>query len=207
MNMPQTWINIMNTIGKFIINTLTGGIFFLLPLAVVFIILKKVYEIMTKVLDPVAKHLPDGVFGLDSRQIIAVFVLIIFCFMAGLLFRSKRIRAFIEKLEDGYLSAIPGYTFIMTNVADKLHHKDDDTLVPVLVLQSESQTFGFLAEESDGLCSVYIPGAPDYKSGNVHIFPASAIQKLDISASAVTKSLKSLGKGSIRILKPKDSFN
>ncbi len=196
----------MNTIGKFIINTLTGGVFFLLPLAVVFIILKKAQEIMSKLLKPVSDHLPDNMLGLDARQIISILVLIILCFMAGLLFRSKRIRGLIERLEDGYLSAIPGYTFVMTNVADKLHYKDDDTLIPVLVHQSESQIFGFLAEESDGLCSVYIPDAPNYKSGGVHIFKASAVQKLDVSASAVTKSLKTLGKDSIRLLKPKPSI-
>lgn len=190
----------MNSIGKFITTTLTGGIFFLLPLAVVFIILKKVHEIMTKLLRPVANHLPDAIFGLDGRQIISILVLIIFCFMAGLLFRSKHIRGLINKLEDGFLSAIPGYTLIMTNVADKLHYQDGDKLMPVLVQLDESRVFGLLTAEADGNCCVYVPGAPDFKSGNIHIFPANRVQKLDIPANAVSKNMRMLGKDSLELL-------
>ena len=191
----------MKPISKFFINTLTGGIFFLLPLAVILIILKKIHEILSKILKPVANHLPDGLMGLDGHQIVSLFILVLFCFMAGLLFRSRRVRALIEKLEDGFLSAIPGYTLIMTNVADKLHHEDDDMLTPVLVQLDESRVFGLLAAEGGGSCSVYVPGAPDFKSGNVHIFPAARVQKLDVSASAISMNMRKLGKDSIDLIK------
>ena len=191
----------MKPISKFLINTLTGGIFLLLPLAVILIILQKIYAIVSKILKPVASHLPDHMFGLDGNQIVSIFILIIFCFIAGLLFRSKLVRSLVDKLEDGFLSAIPGYTLIMTNVADKLHHEDDDTLVPVLVQLDESRVFGLMAAEGGDSCSVYVPGAPDFKSGNVHIFPAERVQKLDVPASAVSKNMRKLGKDSIELIK------
>lgn len=191
----------MKPIRKFFINTLTGGLFFLLPLAVILIILKKVHEILSKILKPVANLLPDEMFGLDGHQIASLFILIVFCFIAGLLFRSRRVRALVEKLEDGFLSAIPGYTLVMTNVADKLHYGDDDSLVPVLVQLDESRVFGLLAAEDGGNCSVYVPGAPDFKSGNVHIFPASRVQKLNIPASAVSMNMRKLGKDSLQLMR------
>lgn len=190
----------MKAISQFVINTITGGIFLLLPLAVILVILQKIYGIVSKILRPVASHLPDHMFGLDGNQIVSIFILIIFCFIAGLLFRSKLVRNLIDKLEDGFLSAIPGYTLIMTNVADKLHHEDDDTLVPVLVQLDESRVFGLLTAEGGGSCSVYVPGAPDFKSGNVHIFPAERVRKLDIPASAVSKNMRHLGKDSLQLL-------
>jgi uncharacterized membrane protein len=191
----------MKAISQFIINTITGGIFLLLPLAVILIILQKIYVIAGKILRPVASYLPEHMFGLDGHQIVSIFILVVFCFTAGLLFRSRRVRALIEKLEDGFLSAIPGYTLIMTNVADKLHHEDDDMLVPVLVQLDESRVFGLLAAEGGGSCSVYVPGAPDFKSGNVHIFPAERVQKLDLPASAVSMNMRKLGKDSLQMLK------
>ena len=33
-----------------------------------------------------------------------------------------------------------------------------------LVPQGESLAFGFLIEEGDGLCTIYVPGAPDFKT-------------------------------------------
>lgn len=191
----------MKAIGQFVINTITGGIFLLLPLAVILIILQKIYAIVSKILRPVASHLPEHMFGLDGNQIVSIFILIIFCFIAGLLFRSKLVRSLVDKLEDGFLSAIPGYTLIMTNVADKLHHEDDDTLTPVLVQLDESRVFGLLTAEGDGCYSVYVPGAPDFKSGNVHVFPAERVRILDIPASAVSKNMRNLGKDSLQLLK------
>lgn len=190
----------MKPIRKFFINTLTGGIFFLLPLAVILIILKKIHGILALILKPVADRLPDEMLGLDGHQIVSVLILVMFCFMAGLLFRSKHVRALVEKLEDGFLSAIPGYTLVMTNVADKLHYEDDDTLVPVLVQLDESRVFGLLAAEGDGSCSVYVPGAPDFKSGNVHIFPAERVRKLDLPVSAVSMNMRKLGKDSLNLI-------
>ena len=190
----------MNPLRKFIINTFTGGVFFLLPIAVVLIILKKVHEMMVMVLKPVATRLPDDMMGLDGNQIMSVLVLVIICFMSGLLFRSKHLRAFIEKLEDNFLSAIPGYSFITNMVAAKLNYKDDDAFKSVLVPQGESLAFGFLIEEADGLCSIYVPGAPDFKSGSVQIFTADRVERLDVSPTEITHSLKRLGRNALELI-------
>ena len=190
----------MNSLRKFIINTLTGGLFFLLPIAVVLIILKKVHEVMMLVLKPVTTRLPDDMMGFDGHQIMAVLVLVIICFMSGLLFRSTKLRVFIEKLEDDFLSAIPGYTFITSMVADKLNYKNGDMFKPVLVPQDEALAFGFLIEEADGLSTVYVPDAPDFKSGNIQIFTSDRVERLNVSPTEVSRSLKRLGRDSLALV-------
>lgn len=197
----------MNPLRNFIINTFTGGIFFLLPIAVVLILLKKVHEVMMLVLKPVATRLPDDMMGFDGHQIVSVLVLVVICFMAGLLFRSRRLRAAIESLEDNLLSAIPGYTYVTNVVADRLNYSDDDAFQPVLVPQGESLAFGFLIEADGGLCTVYVPGAPDFKSGSVQIFTDGQVERLEASPSDVTHSLKRLGRNALALTrrrKPRD---
>ena len=191
----------MNSLRKFIINTFTGGVFFLLPIAVVLIILKKVHEVLLHVLKPVSTRLPEEMMGFDGHQIVSVLVLVIVCFTAGLLFRSKRLRAAIEHLEDNFLSAIPGYTFVTNMLADKLNHEDDDAFEPVLVPQGESLAFGFVIEEGDGLFTIYVPGAPDFKSGSVQIFTADRVERLDVSPAEVTHSLARLGKNATALMR------
>lgn len=191
----------MNSLRKFIINTFTGGIFFLLPIAVVLIILKKVYEVLLHVLKPVSTRLPEDMMGFDGHQIVSLLVLVIVCFTAGLLFRSRRLRAAIEHLEDNFLSAIPGYTYVTNMLADKLNHEDGDAFEPVLVPQGESLAFGFLIEEGDGLCTIYVPGAPDFKNGSVQIFKTDLVERLDVSPAEVTHSLARLGKNTSALLR------
>ena len=190
----------MNSMRKFVINTLTGGLFFLLPIAVVLIILKKVHEVMMLILKPVTTRLPDDMMGFDGHQIMAFLVLVIICFMSGLLFRSTRLRAFIEKLEDDFLSMIPGYTLITNMVADKLNYKDDGAFKPVLVPQDEALAFGFLIEEAEGLCTVYVPDAPDFKSGSIQFFNTGRVERLDVPPIEVSRSLKRLGRDSLALV-------
>ena len=190
----------MNSLRKFIINTLTGGLFFLLPIAVVLIVLKKVHEVMMLILKPLTSRLPDDMMGFDGHQIMAFLVLVIICFMSGLLFRSTKLRAFIEKLEDDFLSMIPGYTLMTNMVADKLHYKEGGAFKPVLVPQDEALAFGFLVEEADGLCTVYVPDAPDFKSGSIQIFTTDLVERLDVSPVEVSRSIKRLGRDSLALV-------
>lgn len=188
----------MNTIGKFIQSTLTGGILFLIPVLFLYVILNKVYHLMAKITKPIASHLPDFGFGLDGKQILTILVIIFICFIAGIIIRSRLLSIWVIKLEDSVLSLIPGYTFVMSKVSDILG-KDQDALAPVLVQEGDVFQIGFLMDEQDNLCTVYIAGAPNYKSGEVKIFPSSSVKKLDVSANRITRSLKQLGKSSIQL--------
>ncbi|MBP7370613.1 MAG: hypothetical protein KA902_04165 [Arenimonas sp.] len=189
----------MNAIRKFIQDTLTGGILFMIPVLFLYIILSKVYHLMTKVTKPIASHLPDYGFGLDGKQILTVLAIVFICFIAGIIIRSRLLSIWVNKLEDSILSLIPGYTFIMSKVSDILG-KEQDALKPVLVQEGDVFQFGFLMDEQDDLCTVYIAGAPDYKSGEVKIFASANVKKLDVSANKITRSLKQLGKSSVQLI-------
>ena len=98
----------MKSILAFLRTTLTGGIIFLLPITLLIIILKKAYELLVKISGPIAQKIPDFFLGLDGSNIIAILLLLLFCFIGGLFFRSRLIRRWVGKLEDNVLCFLPG---------------------------------------------------------------------------------------------------
>ncbi len=182
---------------KFLRTTLTGGIIFLLPITLLFIILRKAYEILVRIATPISSRLPDFFFGLDGATIIGIALLIIFCFVGGLLFRSSRVKHWVAKLEDNVLCFLPGYTLVRSIAADAVGEKVERPLEPVLLQDGDAWNMGFLVEEIEGSCTVFIPEMPRLDSGNVTIVPSSMIKRVNVPNNLAALSFRNYGKGAI----------
>ncbi|MEY3516660.1 MAG: hypothetical protein RIS67_877, partial [Pseudomonadota bacterium] len=51
-----------------------------------------------------------------------------------------------------------------------------------------------------GLCTVYVPDAPDFKSGSIQIFNTDLVERLDVPPIEVSRSLKRLGRDSLALV-------
>jgi uncharacterized membrane protein len=191
----------MKSVAKFIRATLTGGILFLLPLALLIIVLEKPYELLRMILEPLDRMLPDRILGLDGRMILTVLLLVTICFVSGLLFMSPPIKRLFTRLEESVLSLIPGYSMIKSITADFLGESVEHRMTPVLVQDGDDLRIGFLVEEGEGLCTVFFPDAPRLDAGEVKIVPAAAVQQIEAPTAQVIQSLKNFGAGALSWVK------
>lgn len=187
----------MKSLTQFIRHTLTGGILFLLPLVLLIMVLNKAHVMLVKISAPFAKILPEIILGLDGSNMLAILLLVVLCFIGGLLFRSANVRRWIAKFEETVLSYLPGYSMLKSIAADAVGQSADQGLRSVLVQDGDAWNIGFLVEEGEGLCTVFFPEAPRHDSGEVKIVPSLRVRKLDIPVNIVAKSLKSYGKGAL----------
>lgn len=185
----------MKTITNFLRNTITGGVLFLLPIILIVWGLKRVHDIFVKITEPIAKKLPNIIFGLDGSGLIAIIILIVVCFLGGLLFRSNKVKKGVDKIEDNILAFIPGYTLMKSVVADLLGEELSNNLKTVFIEDGDSWKIGFLVEEGPEMSTVFFPEAPKHDAGEVKIIPTKYIRKVGIPVNQATKSLKSYGKG------------
>ena len=191
----------MKSLLNFIRATITGGLLFLLPMVLLIIIFGKALNILHKVSIPISEKLPTIIFGLDGSNLVAIALLILICFLSGLLFRSKYVRKWVKKLEDDVLIHIPGYILIKSITADAIGEKSDDDMVPILIHEDDSWNLAFLVEKGGKFSTVFIPDAPRHDAGEVKIIPTEHIEKLDISVHKFTQSIKAYGKGSSKWVK------
>ncbi|HTE31929.1 MAG TPA: DUF502 domain-containing protein, partial [Chryseolinea sp.] len=177
--------------------TLTGGILFLLPMVLLIVILKKAHDTLLIISAPLARKLPELIFGLDGSNLLAIALLIIVCFVSGLLFRSSFVRKGVGGLEESVLLYLPGYAMLKAITRDTIGDTTEHNMTTVLVQDGDTWNIGFLVEEDETFCTVFIPEAPRHDSGEVKIVPAASVKKTGITTSKGARSLTRYGKGAI----------
>jgi uncharacterized membrane protein len=177
--------------------TIIGGLVFLVPIVIVAAILGKVYKIMMLVARPLDGLIPlERVGGMALANILAVAILIIVCYLAGIAAKSSLGKSTFQLIDSNLMMLLPGYAFVK-GMTDSIAEKDEQGLRPVLVKLDDSMQIGFEVERIErGLVVVYLPGAPNPWSGTISYVEEARIEPMNQTMTEVVKSLGKLGPGS-----------
>ncbi|MGB5238694.1 MAG: DUF502 domain-containing protein [Flavobacteriaceae bacterium] len=194
----------MKTIWKFIKTTVIGGLLFLVPVVVLIVILIQAYGLMLKVAQPLEELIPiDEIGGVAIANIIVILLILLICFIAGLLATGGLFKRIQHNLEHKLLLKIPGYGFIkgITNSMKKGQEASEHFL-PVLIHFEEFEQIGFEIERAkSGKVVVYLPGSPNPWSGVIIYLDAERVESIDISVPDAISHMEQLGMGSDKIFK------
>ena len=193
----------MKAFLHFLRTTLVGGILFLVPIVVLIIVLGKALAIAHKLVDPLASRLHvESLIGLRTPGVLAITLLVIFCFVAGLLARTALAKRSVHWLESAVLSNVPGYQFLKSMGESVLGVEDEPAPQVVLARIEDAWQFAFLVERlEDGHLAVFVPGAPNPQSGSVYLMTEDRIRPAGIPPAAALKCLTRLGAGSSALLR------
>ena len=192
----------MTKVAEFLRLTLIGGVIFLIPLVIVVAAVGKAIQIMRVVAAPLNRLIPiETVAGFAFIDVLAVIVMVLLCLIAGLVARSPWGRKMYAKLDELLLQMIPGYAWIKGVTGEISDDEAEATMKPVLARFDDQLQVGFEVDRTDdGLVAVYLPGAPDPRSGSLSYMTADRIQHIDAGFAAVSKSFKKLGRGASAML-------
>lgn len=195
----------MKSIFKIIKATFLGGILFLAPLVVLLVILEKGYGIIQKVTLPLVNNLPRiHVLGIALQELVGILIIIVICFVAGLLARTAKAKELIQKLEDGILSFVPGYSFMKSMNENIIGIESKEDLKVILVPTDAGLQFAFLIESIDeNNFAVFVPDAPNPWSGSVVFVEKKDIKEIDMTQKQALACIRKLGFGSKELLKNK----
>lgn len=189
----------------FVKTTVIGGIVFLVPFIVVVFILGKAFQFMRGLTQPLAAALPmvETVGGLLLVDLIAVALVLLLCFLAGLLARAAAAGRLVQSLEARVLSRVPFYHFVKGMTESVVEAESDTTMRSVLVRLDDYSQLAFEIERlAGGEVVVFLPGAPNPWSGTVCLVDAARVTPLDAPMLAAVQNIKHLGKGSSALLAP-----
>ena len=187
-----------NSSVSFLKNTILGGILFLGPLVLLYIIIDKAIVIFRQITDPIASYLTiDWIYGIQLSRILAFLAIVAICFLFGLFSNSKRAIQMREWIEDHILSIFPGYTFVKSMGESMSGLTTDNLKTVVLVDIEEVWQIGFKMEKiEDDLHVVYIPGAPNPLAGDVMIVRSDRMREIEISSMDAMRFSSRLGQKS-----------
>lgn len=188
---------------NFFKTTVLGGIVFLVPIVIFVAIVDEALQLTGQLAGPIASAMPvDSVGGVATAQVIALALIVLFCFVAGLLARTRKAKSVVELLEHNVLQHIPAYALLKAKAGSVLTPEDTRDLRPVLVRFDDSWQLGFEVESLEGAKSlVFLPGAPDPWSGTVCAVTQDRLTPLEVNIKDASDLMKRLGKGSTETLK------
>ncbi len=188
----------------FIKSTIIGGIVFLVPIVILVAIIGKAFEIMKALATPLSDKIPiDSIGGFATANLITIAIIVLFCFLAGLVARTTLANKFVQSLESKLLSKLPVYAFVK-NMTEHVSGIKTGGLIPILAPAPGGWRVAFEIERIEGgNVAVYLPSAPNPWSGSVCILPEDSIKPLDIPLSSLIEHFEGFGKGSNELLKHK----
>ena len=192
----------MNPIKSFLKATLVGGVMFLVPVVLIVIVLKHALQLAGQIAQPFAEMLPiRQVGGVAVATIIAVAMLLLVAFLAGLLSRTGPGRRVTHWFEESILGGMPQYRMVKS-LADGLTQLESGTgMQPVLMRGDEGWMLGYQMEElPNGWRVIFLPQSPTPMSGNVIYAEGSRVKRLDMTMREAMVLVKRLGIGSTAAL-------
>jgi uncharacterized membrane protein len=181
--------------------TLLGGILFLVPVAFVAIVLGKIFEISMVIATPLDGLVPlTSVAGVATANIIAIFLILAVCFLAGLLARRSFFSDRMGRLDDFLIDLIPGYA-VTKGILGGVANKDDAMAVlrPVLVQFDDYDQIAFEVERDSDNAVIFLPGSPSAWSGVSVVVAISRVTTLNVPPHQAVSLLRVMGRGSLKL--------
>jgi uncharacterized membrane protein len=168
----------MRALAEFTKTTLIGGILIILPIYVAVLLLAKAVKGLLEILGPVSGALPAGV---EFRQAATIILLIVVCFVVGLVVRTRPGLRAKNAFEQAVLEKLPGYTFFRGLAKRLTGRSEEHSLQPALVEIEEALVPALIVEQlEDGSYTVLVPSAPTPMAGSIYILPPERVHPVDI---------------------------
>ncbi|MGI9483985.1 MAG: DUF502 domain-containing protein [Hyphomicrobiales bacterium] len=184
--------------AQFIKTTVFGGIVFLVPLVILVVLIGKALAFSRKFATPLANVIPFGPVGdIIIVNLVGLALIILVCFLGGLLAKSARVARWVSTLEENFLAKIPVYSVIKGTVSSTIQPDEMEGMKPVLAHLDDCSQVGFEIERvAGGKVAVFLPGAPDAMSGSVCYFTEDRVTSVDTTILSAIRVMKGFGKGS-----------
>jgi uncharacterized membrane protein len=183
----------MRTLAEFTKTTLIGGVLVILPVYLSIILLAKAAGGLLALVTPITAGIPASV---EFREVLAVLVLAVICFVAGLIVRTgPGLRAKIA-FEQAVLEKLPGYGLLRGLAGRIAGQVEESTFAPALVEIEEALVPALIIEKlEDGSYTVLVPSVPTPMAGALYILSRERVHPVDVPFTTALKVFSKWGTG------------
>jgi uncharacterized membrane protein len=173
------------------------GVAVLVPVSVLFLVAAKIVEILETLAESL--DLRSNVSAVLAI-ILAVLILLILCFVAGTLVRTRIGSWSFERFENKVLKPIPGYEIIANVLKNFAEDRSAYSAAMVELYGPGTAVFGFVMEENENdTLTIFVPLTPVMTVGNVHVVKRDLVTILD-APTDVSGCISNWGIGSRKLL-------
>lgn len=179
--------------------TALGGIVFLLPFGILLLVLSEVLGFATGLVEPIVALFPkDDYIGMSLAGLLAVFLILLISFLAGVAARYAAFSGYSSKAHRFLTDLIPGYGMMRTRIAATFDNEAFAVSKQVVTVKIGGlKRFAFLIEEwpETGEAMIFLPGSPNAEAGILGTVPLADLTLVDISPHKILRAYQFYGRG------------
>jgi uncharacterized membrane protein len=188
----------MKQAGKFVVSAFLGGFLLFVPIYLSVLLLIKAMQSVLGLVRPVAALLPEW---LPAENVLALFLVLIVCFLIGVAVRTPAGQAIRERIEKSLVERLPGYA-LFRSMTQRLAGKGEENVwKPALAEIEDALVPAFIIEEcEDGRFTVFVPSVPTPLAGAVYVLSRERVHPLDVPFTQAIQSVSRWGSGTKDLL-------
>jgi uncharacterized membrane protein len=196
----------MERFKRFIRTTILGGVIVILPVVLTFFFLRWLFYFITGLIGPFTRMLIEqSKLQKFVADIIVIAIIVMICFLIGLVVKTRFGRFLYRILEDKLLDIAPGYKLFKETIKQIFGRERTpfSTVALVQVFGPECNTMmtGFVTDEHpDGYYTVFIPSALTPTSGLIYHVEKQYVHIVDVSVENTMRTIISCGMGAKSLL-------
>ena len=188
----------MRSIAEFTKTALIGGVLVILPIYLSVLLLLKAVGAIMGLVAPISEGLPES---LPFRELIAIGILIVVCFVSGIAVRTGPGLRAKNALERSLLEKIPGYALIRGLAGKIFGGSDEQSFTVVLAEIEDALVPAFLIEDcGNGQCAIFVPSVPTPAAGAIYIIATERVHLVDVPFTQAVSVISKWGAGSRALL-------
>ena len=188
----------MSPMKAFFKATLVGGILFLVPLALLGVVLVHALSLTRKVTDPLVARFPEHE---AAGLVVGIAAMVALSLVAGLIAQTSLGKGLSHWVEEKLLGGLPQYRMVKSMAEGLLSIEHAENVEVVLARIEDAWQLAFVFERlANGWVAVLLPQAPTPLSGTVMYLPVERTRHVDLSTIQAMQLVKRLGVGSAEAL-------
>jgi uncharacterized membrane protein len=183
---------------NFFKSALVNGLVILLPVVLVFLAIREIFEMLVGIATPIADLFPEGTFDhVQETQIIAILLIVGASLLLGILSKLKAGRVIGRSIEKNTLDKVPMYRMLKSFVGAFLNIETEESFKPAMLENDSGDMDPVYVIEDRGRprVVVLVPWAPTAFAGSVRLVSRERIHRMDVTLDEFSLSLTHLGTG------------
>ena len=188
---------------KFLKTASLTGLLVLLPLVLLYLMLREMIELMVVIATPIADLFPEGTFDTEHQtEILAALIIICTALIIGILSKIPASRVVGSYTEERTVGKLPIYRMLRTVINAFLEMEESTSFKPALISRDTGDMEPAYIIEDLGrpLIVVMVPWSPTVFTGAVKLIPRERVHELPLSLDEFSLTLSNYGLGLSEIL-------
>ncbi|WP_223033758.1 hypothetical protein [Hanstruepera marina] len=173
-----------------------GGLFFIIPFFLVVVAGKQLFEILHPIGQKISQLLGlHTIFGKSSVLIVTILIIILFCYLAGILIEKGLVKNWSASLEKKLFIILPSLQMFKFRIIGDKSNVINEIWQAVIFKEDTFYRIGFITDKTDNYTTIYIPDAPKIDAGEVRYMHNPEFEYHPIDMKTAMSAIYNFGEG------------